>query len=249
ILTLILAYYLSDRTLQPIKTAYLKQKKFVADSAHEFRTPLTIMKTGSEMILNSDASNDEYKKLIHEQIGEIDYLTEMINELLFLAKNDDVKSISFEEFNLSDLINKQIESISPYAKSKNIKLEDSIQEKIYFNGNNIYLKKLVNNLLKNAIDYNKSNGQVYISLERIKQNIIIRIKDTGIGINKENLKYIFDRFYKIDKSRVRESNGCGLGLSIVQEIVKIHNGKISVTSNENIGSEFTVSFSSYNPHN
>ncbi len=248
ILTLILSYYLSSKTLKPIKTAYLKQKKFVADSAHEFRTPLAIMKTGSEMILNSNANNAEYKKLIHEQIEEIDYLTEMINELLFLAKNDDIKNITFEEFNLSNLIKKQIESIMPYAKIKSINLDFKITDEIYFNGNSIYLKKLINNLIKNAIDYNKLNGSVIVSLEKIKQNIVLSIKDTGIGISKEDLRYIFDRFYKVDKSRARESNGSGLGLSIVSEIIKIHNGKISVVSKEGLGSEFTVLFSSYNSH-
>ena len=237
-----LSYYLAGKTLKPIEVAYARQKKFVADSAHELRTPLAVMKIGAETILIAEASKEDYKKLIKDFLEELNYLSLMVNDLLFLARSDDLKKIEFTKLDLGSLFSKQIKLMQPYAKSKDVTLRDDIQGEFYINGNKDYLKRLLANLIKNAIDYNKPKGEVIISLQKNKQQIEFKIIDTGIGMAKEDLEHIFDRFYKADQSRTKTAGGAGLGLSIVREIVKAHKGNIKVKSEIDKGTVIIISF-------
>jgi len=241
-LTMGAGYYLAGRTLEPLRAAYIRQKNFVADSAHELRTPLAVMKTGAESILESDASTGEYKKLVSEYLDEVNYLSKIVNDLLFLARTDSLKSAKFEKIDLAALARKQINLMRPYAESKGIHLEYDSGSAAHFEGNSIYLKKLVANLVKNAIDYNKAGGTVRVSVEENKQGVVLEVADTGLGMTKEELRNIFDRFYKADQSRAKNSSGAGLGLSIVREIVEAHHGKITVSSVVGKGSRFTALF-------
>jgi len=240
ILIIIFSYYLSGKTLKPIEVSYKRQKKFVADSAHELRTPLAVIKTGAEATLSSDNSKEEYKKLTQDFLEEINFLSSTIDDLLFLARSDDFKKVEFSKFNFGKLVHKQIELMKPYARKKNITLRDNLQGEFQINGNKAYLKRLLINLIKNAIDYNKSQGQVVVSLQKKKRQIELNIADTGIGISKNDLEHIFDRFYKADQARVKQSSGAGLGLSIVGEIVKLHQGAIDIKSKLNKGTEVTI---------
>jgi len=237
-----LGYYLAGKTLKPIEISYRRQKKFVADTTHELRTPLAVMKTGAEAILSGDNGKEEYKKLTQDSLEEINHLSIMVNDLLFLARSDDLQKVEFSENNFSRLIFKQIELMRAYAEKKNITIKDKISKELYISGNKLYLKRLLTNLIKNAIDYNKPQGEVVISLQKNKNQIELRITDTGIGIKEDDLKHIFDRFYKADQARVKQSSGAGLGLSIVQEIVKLHQGKIDIKSKFDIGTEVIVVF-------
>ncbi len=240
ILIIIFSYYLSGKTLKPIEISYKRQKKFVADTAHELRTPLAVMKTGAEATLSGNGNKDEYKKLTQDSLEEINILSSMVDDLLFLAHSDDLKKVEFSKFDLGKLAHKQIELMNPYAGKKNVTLRDNIQGEFQIDGNKIYLKRLLVNLIKNAIDYNKPQGEVVVSLQKKKQQIELKIADTGIGISKNDLEHIFDRFYKADQARVRQSSGAGLGLSIIQEIVALHNGKIDIKSELDKGTEIIV---------
>ncbi len=242
ILIIILSYYLSVKTLEPIEITYKKQKKFVADAAHELKTPLTVMKTGAQVTLNGDNGKKEYKKLTQDLLGEINFLSFIVDDLLFLARSDSSKKVKFSKFDFGKLVHKQIELMKPYAKQKNITLDDNVKGKFQIDGNKTYLKRLLVNLIKNAIDYNKPKGRVIVSLQNKKQQIELRITDTGIGISKKDLEHIFDRFYKVDQARSRQSSGAGLGLSIIKEIVNFHHGKIKIESQIGKGTSISILF-------
>lgn len=237
--TLVAAYLSSKRTLAPLEIAYKKQARFVADAAHELRTPLAVMKAGSEVILRKDRAGSEYIKFIKESLDEIERLTMLSNNLLFLVNNKK-KVSSFSEISFSELCKKQIDIMRVYADMKEIKIEDKINDNLIILGIKDDLIRLVINLLKNAIDYNKKGGIVTISLKKGIDKIVLSVEDSGIGIKKEDLSLIFERFYKADNSRTQNSSGTGLGLSIVKEIADEHHGTIKVTSNLEIGTTFTV---------
>ena len=244
IITLIVAYLSSKRTLKPLEEAYKKQSRFVADAAHELRTPLSVMKAGGEVILRNDRPEDEYKKYIKESLEEVDRLTTLSNDLLFLASNNKKKIKSNLQVNFGELCKKQIEIMRVYADIKNIKIEDIIQDNLILEGEKEDLTRLIINLLKNSVDYNKQGGKIIISLKKKSHKIVLIVEDTGIGIQKEDIDQIFERFYKADNSRTLNSSSTGLGLSIVKEIVDEHNGQIEVNSQINKGTTFTVTLSS-----
>jgi signal transduction histidine kinase len=240
ILTIASGYYLAGRTLEPIKKVYIKQKKFVADSAHELRTPLTVMKTGAETILAGNSSKEDYVKLTQDSLEEINFMSSMVSDLLFLAQSDGFKKKEFNKLDLGKITQTQIDLMKTYAGHKNIALKSHVEGKFFISGDGTHLKRLSSNLIKNAIDYNKSNGAVDVSLEESKNQVVLKVIDTGIGIPKENLNRIFDRFYKVDQARARESSGTGLGLAIVKEIVNAHKGKIEIISEVGKGTEVKV---------
>jgi len=237
-----ISYYLAGKTLKPIESAYAKQKKFIADSAHELRTPLAVMKTGAEAVLSDEASKkEEYKKLVKDFLEELNFLTDMVNDLLFLAREDNLHTLEYTKTDLGALVHKQIGLIVPYAKAHQVRLEKNIKGNFFVKGNRGHLKRLVANLIKNAIDYNCAGGKVLVSLRQEKKEAILKVVDTGIGISQEGIKHIFDRFYKTDQARVGQNSGAGLGLSIVKEIVNTHKGKIKVNSEINKGTEIIIS--------
>jgi len=239
-----LAYFLAGKTLQPIKKSLDEQKRFISDSAHELRTPLSIMKTGIETsAIEKNQTLKDYKDLNEDLLEEVDKLINMSNDLLFLARSDSAKPEKIQnKINLSSICSNQIKSIQIYANNKGVSLNEDIKKALYIMGNANQINRLVANLLKNAIDYNKKNGEVLLSLKKIKHTIVLTIKDTGIGITLNEQKHIFERFYKVDKARSIYEEGSGLGLSIVKEILDFHKGTIKINSELGKGTEVIVSF-------
>jgi signal transduction histidine kinase len=242
VLAFIVAYILSKKTLTPLEESYKKQTRFVADAAHELRTPLAVMKAGSEVILRNKRSESEYIRFINECLEEVERLTTLSNDLLFLAQNNIKKENQMSEVALSELCKKQIEIMQAYSAAKNIKIKDSIKNNLYIFGNKDDLLRLIINLLKNSIDYNIEGGSVNFSLIKKDEKVILEIEDTGLGIKSADITHIFERFYKVDNSRTQNSSGTGLGLSIVKEIVDEHLGLIEVESTINKGTKIRVIF-------
>ncbi|QQR76510.1 HAMP domain-containing histidine kinase [Candidatus Nomurabacteria bacterium] len=241
LLTVLISYLLSKRTLAPLEIAYKKQARFVADAAHELRTPLAVMRAGGEVILRSDRKVSEYQKYIQENLGEVERLTNISNDLLILARSDNQNKKLLAKISLSDNLNAVINIMEVYAKSKNITLNSKIDGDIFINGKKDDITRLVMNLVKNAIDYNKIGGSVDIGLNKSHNTAHIIVKDNGIGIKKEALPYIFDRFYKADSARSEDSNsGSGLGLAIARDIVLSHGGEIRVESIFGEGTTFSI---------
>lgn len=240
-ITILISYSMSKRTLEPLEIAYQKQKKFVADAAHELRTPLAVMKAGGEVMSQKERSVSEYQRFISESGEEVERLIKLTNDLLFLAHNKSTTKNDFASFSFSDISKKQCESIVPYAKLKQIKVSSEIAEGINVNGKKDEVVRLVLNLLKNAIDYNRVGGTVFVKLSKNGNKALLSVQDTGIGIADKDSPSIFDRFYKADLSRTQSSfSGSGLGLAIVKDIVMTHKGVVRVSSKVGQGSTFEV---------
>ncbi|HRH25861.1 MAG TPA: ATP-binding protein [Candidatus Paceibacterota bacterium] len=241
ILTVIVSYTLSKKTLEPLEKAHIKQKRFVADVAHELRTPLAVLKAGSEVLLSQDRSVDDYKRFTEESLEETERLIALSNDLLFLAQDVRTTTHVHSKVSLSDICIKTIQLLKSYGESKNITIEEHVSVNVSVIGSADDLVRLLLNLVKNAIDYNKPKGNIIVSLNKKGGNAILTVKDTGIGIPQKDIGNIFNRFYKVDTARSHTGVvGAGLGLSIVKTIVEQHDGEITVTSTSGEGSSFEV---------
>ena len=235
------AYFFAKQTLKPIKTMYQKQERFISDVAHELRTPLTVLESGAENILRKQRTNVEYIDFIKESKEETERLTRLSNELLFLLSPHKNTPTEFRVINLTTVIKNQLKQHRAYAQEKKITLIEKLPEQIFLAVIPDSFIRLLSNLLKNAIDYNRPNGTVTISLAKFPNEIILTVVDTGIGMSTEDTKRVFERFYKTDISRLQNSHtGTGLGLPIVKEIVNAHNGTIALTSKINVGTTINI---------
>lgn len=235
-----LGYVLAGRTLSPIQKMLEEQKRFVGDASHELRTPLTALKSMLEVGLR-DKNMDikEARHLITESIEETDKLKKLSDSLLELAIENKQK-INFEKIKVSEIVMEAVKKVGVSSTKKNIKIISSVNGTIVI-GNKDKLSELLVILLDNAIKYSPKNSQVKISAKKGKKQAVIKVIDRGQGISEKDLAHIFERFYRSDNARTRQNEGgYGLGLSIAKKIVDEHNGRISVVSVENKGSEFKI---------
>lgn len=236
-----LAYVLAKRTLRPLETSFLQQKQFVANTAHELRTPLSVMKAQSELLLQHNRTAIEYVAGIESMLEETDRLITLTNGLLFLASPHTLITAAADTFDLSALCTKQIIALMPYATRKGLKLESTIAPALRSRGRQSDIGQVLLNIVKNAVDYTPAPGTVALSLTAHGQLAELVITDTGIGMSAEALPHIFKRFYKADTARSEMgTRGAGLGLAIVSEILAAHQGAITVTSTVGVGSRFVV---------
>lgn len=217
-----------------------KQKKqFTANVSHELKTPLTSIAGYAELIENGMAKQEDIKPFAHtirKQALRLVSLTEDIIQLSQLDENQ-ADSISFEEVDLSRVAERCAQSLEMNARAKNISISLDCEE-CYINGNESLIEELVYNLIDNAIRYNKDNGSIEIKVK----NRVLSVSDTGIGIPQKYQSRIFERFFRVDKSRSKETGGTGLGLAIVKHIAEVHKAEISICSVEDTGTTITVEF-------
>ena len=236
-----IAWYLTGQTLNPLKFAYDKQRGFVSDASHELKTPLSILSGEMELALKKPRSVEEYESLVKSSKEEIDRLSQLTKNLLFLAKMDYQKNLPERKMvDLPDVIQSVIIKLKPKSEIKNVRINFKFPAKnLAVFGNEGMLWTLLFNLIDNAINYTPPKGRVWVDIEKSGRFAKITVKDTGVGIEGENLKKIFDRFHRIDSSRPK-AKGFGLGLSIAKSIVDRHNGKIAVDSEIGKGSTFSI---------
>ncbi len=235
-----LSYKFAQKSLEPAESAYIKQKQFVADCAHEMRTPLSVMKAGIENSLGKKQDIDGYQIVLEETMEEVNSLTTLVNDMLFLASTENKNKKPLETFDLVKFLEKEIEYFNNSIAEKKLDLYYSIPEQpLFIQANKAQLKRLIANLLTNAINYNIPDGSINIILKK-ENSIELSISDTGIGISKADMKHIFDRFYKADKARTHNNTGAGLGLAIVKEIVMNHGWKIKLSSELNKGTKVSI---------
>lgn len=244
ILLLLISIYLTNKSIKPIKETFEKQKQFIADASHELKTPLAIIKTNTSLILsNKNATVESQGKWLNYINNQIARMTELLDEMLSLAKLDTNKELQeFKEFNLSKLLNNILLTFEAVIFENKIELESNILENICLKGDKESIKKVVIILLDNAIKYTNKSGKINVDLQKEKNKIKLKIKNTGEGIEKEELERIFERFYRVDTSRARETGGYGLGLSIAKSIIDSHNGKIYAESNIGKDTTFIIEF-------
>lgn len=234
--------FFANKAINPIKESFEKQKQFIADASHELKTPLAVINTNTDVLLsNSEDTINNQSKWIHYIKSEIERMTKLTNDLLYLAQvdNSDIKLI-FTDFDLSEAIENIMLTMEASVFENNKFLDYNIEPNIISHGNSEQIKQVIMILLDNATKYTNPNGKINISLNRHNNKAILTVSNTGKGIPKESLDKIFNRFYRVDKSRSKDSGGHGLGLSIAKAIVQQHHGKISVSSIENEITTFTV---------
>jgi signal transduction histidine kinase len=232
-----------NELLSRLQMAFISQKQFVADAAHELKTPLAILKSHMESEINNKDVPNSLKEKLNNDLETISRMTHIINNLLMLAKTEAIQEEkNFAPVNLQEVIENVFEDINILAQEQRLRLTKDIQENLTINGDPIQLYRLFFNLLENAVKYCPAGSKVKISLEKIDHKARVIIEDNGPGIANRYLPYIFDRFYRINKARSRKKGGSGLGLSIVKMITDLHNGTIEVKSQENEGAIFILFF-------
>ena len=230
-----------NKMLERLSDAFEIQRQFTASAAHELRTPLSLMQVQLDLYHStqhpgSDADTVQMIKMLTEQN---DRLGKMVKTLLDMSELQTVGRD--EKIILNDLVDEVLEDLEPLAQEKNIKLIGKYKN-ITMIGSDILIYRLVYNLVENAIKYNHSDGQVTVNAYKNQKHIYLSVEDTGSGIPKELRERVFEPFFRVDKSRSRELGGVGLGLALVHEIVRVHDGSISIKSNPAGGTIFEVIF-------
>ncbi|WP_077327417.1 two-component system histidine kinase PnpS [Virgibacillus siamensis] len=227
-----------------LKKLELTRKDFVANVSHELKTPITSIKGFAETLLEGAKEDPEtlhnFLMIINDESARLQGL---IEDLLTLSKLEkEAYQVSKRDVNLDVLINEIIPIVNQSAEKKKITLSVEIAENIVFQAEREGVKQVIMNLLMNAISYTSENGRVSLNADETDDFVHIYVTDTGIGIHKDAIPRIFERFYRVDKARSRNTGGTGLGLSILKHIVEVHGGKITVDSELNKGSTFHVYF-------
>ena len=230
-----------NKMLERLSDAFEIQRQFTASAAHELRTPLSLMQVQLDLYHStqhpgSDADTVQMIKMLTEQN---DRLGKMVKTLLDMSELQTVGRD--EKIILNDLVDEVLEDLELLAQEKNIKLIGKYKN-ITMIGSDILIYRLVYNLVENAIKYNHSDGQVTVNAYKKQKHIYLSVEDTGSGIPKELRERVFEPFFRVDKSRSRELGGVGLGLALVHEIVRVHDGSISIKSNPAGGTIFEVIF-------
>lgn len=236
-----------DNMLSRLEDGFNRERQFTSDASHELRTPLAAMQTILSVTRDKHRSPEEYEAAMDDLQEETGRLRALTEDLLFIARGDSRPNTYFEKVNISNLLTDTSESLRPLAESKGLSLRQNIQSWLIILGNDEALISAFVNLLDNAIKYTES-GEIVVDAKKNEENVIeISISDTGRGIEQEHLARIFDRFYRVDESRTTQ--GFGLGLSIVQEIVKANNGTIMVSSQLRKGTSFHLNFAGIDAEN
>ena len=228
-----------NKMLERLSDAFEIQRQFTANAAHELRTPLSLMQVQLDLYNSTrhpdnDADTLQTIKMVTEQNGR---LSKMVKTLLDMSE---LQTVGQDDKIMVDaLVDEVLADLDPLAQEKNIKLTGKCK-KITMVGSDILIYRLVYNLVENAIKYNHSGGQVTVTAYRKEKHVYLSVEDTGNGIPEELRERVFEPFFRVDKSRSRELGGVGLGLALVREIVRVHDGSITVRSNPSGGTVFDV---------
>ena len=228
-----------NRMLERLSDAFEIQRQFTANAAHELRTPLALMQVQLDLYhSNSHPGNDaDTVQMIQMVTEQNDRLNKMVKTLLDMSELQTVGRD--DEIVLDALVDEVLEDLEPLAEGKNIRLVTKCKD-ITMVGSDILIYRLVYNLVENAIKYNHLGGQVTVTADRKEKHVYLSVEDTGAGIPEELKERVFEPFFRVDKSRSRELGGVGLGLALVREIVRVHDGSITVKSNPSGGTIFEV---------
>lgn len=244
VLASIFGYLITRLALTPTRNALESQKQFVGNIAHELRTPLSIIKTNSEVALLEGGISKDVRETLESNVEELDRISGIINNLLSMNRLLRPEQIAFSNIELRAILDRVEASLRPLAERKDIALSVSLSDYQTVWGNVAAIEQVLSNIMKNAINYTPAKGSVSVRVEQNYQNDIeITVTDTGMGIPEKDLGLIFEPFYRGDASRNREVGvGSGLGLAIVSELVKLHKGSIGLESVVGQGTSVQITF-------
>jgi signal transduction histidine kinase len=229
-------WFLAGKSLEPLREAFDRQHTFVGDASHELRTPLAVIRANAEFLQASHPDSVE----IADIVSETDRLSALVDALLALARGEAADRPPRDLFDLGSLVEQATEAMQPLADEREVALGIDATHGVHVEGDREQLRQLVVILVDNALRYTPSGGSVDVEVERTGGDAAVVVRDTGIGIEHAALNRVFDRFYRADAARNRDSGGAGLGLAIARELVEEHGGRITVDSRPGRGSTFTV---------
>ena len=217
------------------------RQEFTSNVSHELKTPLHVISGYAELIKEGIVKDSDVKEFGEKIYSEASRMSKLVEDIMKISKLESDKAIEKTQLKLKNIVVAIVDSLMIEADKKNVKFKLSLND-CSISGNYDSIYSLIFNLVDNAIKYNKTNGKITIKLQEVSNNVILSVKDTGIGIPKEDLDRIFERFYRVDKSRSKDSGGTGLGLAIVKHSLIVNNATIKVESELKKGSTFTVTF-------
>ncbi|QYR57144.1 coaggregation-regulating histidine kinase CarS [Fusobacterium vincentii] len=233
--------YTFNEMLDTVEETFIHEKQFSSDVSHELRTPITVILAQSDYALDYVETLDEAKESFEVINRQAKKMTNLINQIMELSKMERQNKIEKDKINFSNIILQLLEDYRTLLENNNIELITNIEKDLRIHGNKLMLERLFVNLFTNAMKFTKTT--INVSLNRINKEVILQIKDDGIGITKEDQKYIWDRFFQTSDSRNKDKNkGSGLGLSMVNRIVQLHLATIDVESEVGKGTCFIVKF-------
>ncbi|MCS7171474.1 MAG: ATP-binding protein [Aquificaceae bacterium] len=216
------------------------RREFVANVSHELKTPIAVLKSLLETLYEEE-EREEKRRFLDKALRRVEDMRRLVEDLLILTKIESGEErIKREELDLKLLVESVFELLESQAKERSISIHNLVEDGFRIKGDWDKLFLLLKNLVDNAIKYNREGGKVEVKAQKDKPNIVVEVCDTGMGIPKEHIPFIFERFYRVEPSRSREMGGTGLGLSIVKHIALSHGGKVEVESYEGKGSKFRV---------
>jgi heavy metal sensor kinase len=223
-----------------LESAFQRQTRFTADASHELRTPLAIIRTHAELALSRSRSPEEYRQTLETCLRAVGRMSQLVEGLLTLARADAGEhGLKTEPLELSEVVAESVALVRPLALERRIRLTAEVAQAEVV-GDATALGQVVTNLVHNAIQYNRPDGEVTVRLRLTDREAILSVRDTGHGIPEEDQAHIFERFYRVDKARSRTVGGNGLGLAICKSIVEGHSGRIGFETQINAGSTFWV---------
>ncbi len=232
-----------NQLLRQTRMTEQKRQDFISDVSHELKTPMTSMKVLSDALLMSgdDALPPTVREFLTDINAEIDRENHIISDLLTLARMDKrTDTVRFERAHINETLDLILKRVRPLAQKKEIEVVYEGYRDVYAEVDEAKLLTAITNLVENAILYNREQGSVHVTLNANMSHFFITVQDTGYGIAEQEISHIFERFYRVDKDRSRETGGTGLGLAITREIISAHNGQIKVYSKVDEGTTFSV---------
>ncbi len=231
-----------ERMMERVAATEKSRQEFVSNVSHELKTPLTAIKVLSDsLVLEPDVPIEMYREFITDINAEIDREAQIVNDLLSLVKLDKTSGeLHIAEVNINELLEIILKRLKPLALKRGIEMVFESYRTVLAEVDEVKISLVFTNLIENAIKYNRDGGRVMVSLNADHKYFYVKVEDTGVGIPEEEQGLVFDRFYRVDKARSRETGGTGLGLSITKSAVQMHKGSIKVQSIPGVGSIFTV---------
>ena len=231
-----------NAVLKKLDSVDSTRQEFVSNVSHELKTPITSMKVLAESIQQNDSDDvGMYKEFMSDIVDELDRETKMINDLLTLVKTDRQNAVmNFEEKSINEILDVIIKRVTPIAEKRGIKLSYESYRDVTAEVDEVKLSLALSNLIENAVKYNIDNGWVKVSLNADPKSFYIKVADSGVGIPDDAKDRVFDRFYRVDKARSRDTGGTGLGLAIARNAIISHDGNIRLYSEQGKGTTFTV---------
>lgn len=231
-----------NKTLEKLKAVDQSRQEFVSNVSHELKTPITSIRVLADSLMGmEDAPKELYQEFMHDISDEIDRESKIIDDLLTLVRMDKASSeLSCTQVQINGLIEMVLKRLRPIARKRNIELIFESKRDVTADIDEVKFSLAINNLVENAVKYNKEDGWVRVTLDADHKFFYLKVADSGIGIPAEFKERVFERFYRVDKARSRETGGTGLGLAITRSVVLMHHGAIRVDSVEGEGSTFMV---------